>query len=42
MIPAGGWAVVIDPEYSGEYEIPEAAVLLVPDDACNASAFVSV
>ena len=29
-VPAGGYAVVLDPEYAGQYAIPAGAVLLVP------------
>ena len=32
VIPPGGWAVVMDPELAGDYEVAEGAVLLVPDD----------
>ncbi len=32
IIPVGGYAVVLDPEYDGSYAIPAAAVLLAPDD----------
>ncbi len=31
-IPAGGYAVVIDPEHAGDYVFPEGTVLLRPDD----------
>ena len=32
IIPAGGYGVVLDPEYTGGYAIPDGAVLLAPDD----------
>jgi len=30
VIPVGGYAVILDPEYSGEYAIPAGVVLLAP------------
>ncbi len=32
VIPPGGYAVVLDPEYAGEYDIPAEAIRLRPDD----------
>ena len=30
MVPPGAYAVILDPEYAGEYAIPDAAILLEP------------
>lgn len=32
IIPAGGYALILDPEYADEYDIPPDTVLLRPDD----------
>ena len=32
IIPPGGYAVILDSEYAGEYDIPAAAILLTTDD----------
>lgn len=32
VVPAGGYALILDPEYAGEYPIPGDAVLLRPTD----------
>ncbi len=32
ILPPDGIAVILDPEYAGEYTIPATALLLVPDD----------
>ncbi len=32
MLPAGGWALILDQDYSAQYTIPEATLLLTVDD----------
>jgi competence ComEA-like helix-hairpin-helix protein len=32
LIPAGGYALILDPEYAGEYTIPAGTVLLAPQN----------
>ena len=34
-IPAGGWAVILDPDYAGDYDIPAEAILLTVADSPN-------
>lgn len=32
LIPAGGYALILDPEYAGEYTIPSGTILLAPQN----------
>lgn len=41
LIPAGGYAVILDPEYAGEYDIPEGVVRLRPRDTTIGSSLTT-